>query len=148
MIEAVHIIVGAAIAQNSKNTLFGVTLAFFSHFLFDFIPHIEYPLKKAGKILDTPLSDVIKIGADVLLGFLLIFIFSRDVLLAVAGGFFGMLPDLLTIPFFLFPKNRILKFYYELHTAKIHKLKTKIPLFWRISLQFIAAFLAIYFLAR
>lgn len=135
MILIVHVIFGAAIGSIIKNAYIAIILAFFSHYLLDIIPHIDYPIyiiekKQLGRIL----PDLINVTLDFCLGLLLIVIFSKNQPIIYICGFSSAIPDLLTALYYLKP-NKILAAHYNLH-QKIHFLKhKKISMFWRVASQ-------------
>jgi len=110
MILTVHALVGAAISSQIKITWLGWALAFFSHFVLDFIPHYNYTLKgtafswKSKNFWLLSLKMVIDLAA----GLILIIIFNSqkgNLTNILIGGFFGMLPDAFNAASYLF-KNR------------------------------------------
>ena len=145
MILTPHLLVGAAIATRINLPL-GLVLAFLSHYFLDFFPHLEYSIeniqrKKWKKFF----PDFLKIFLDISFGSFLIFILSENLLLALAVGFFAILPDGLVILGLIFP-NRLLKIHSDFH-QKIHFPKNKkAPLFWGIFSQVLVMLVAIYFL--
>lgn len=148
MIEAIHIAVGAAIAQETGNPVLGMIFAFLSHYVLDFIPHIEYPVSGKRKLKEIPIRDFLKVAADIFIGFSIVLFFAKNLPLALAGGFFGMLPDLITIPSFFFLESKFVRFYSRFHCDIIHAFQTKISSFWRISIQVALIIAAIFFLRR
>lgn len=98
MILTVHILVGAAVTTQIRITWLAWLLAFFSHFLLDFIPHYDYSLKgvELGWKNKKFWWVVFKVALDLALGFILIIIFSqnkRNLINIIVGGFLGILPD-------------------------------------------------------
>jgi hypothetical protein len=148
MLETCHILVGAAIAEKTQNPFLGLFFAFLSHYFIDFIPHEEYSVNGAEKIWKTPLKEILKVAADLSLGFLIVFMLSKNTILALAGGFFAIIPDMLTFLFYIFPKNKLLNIHYDIHVNKIHIFKTKIPFFWRIFTQIAVIVISVFFLLR
>jgi|WetSurMetagenome_2_1015567.scaffolds.fasta_scaffold563341_2 hypothetical protein len=149
MIIACHILVGAAIAQNTHNPALGLLFAFLSHYVLDFIPHEEY-IRSFKELAKKPMGDVFKLIFDFSLAVAIVLIFSENKLLAVAGGLLGASPDIDNL-FFLFPnwaKNRFVKKDEWFHSKKVHYFKyKKIPTVVRILNQAIVAVTALYFLS-
>ena len=119
MVLATHAIAGAAVAQLfPDNPALGFGLALVSHFVLDMIPHWDYHLSSLELPADgnklnrrfhfnnpTFIADLMKIGADGLLGLLAAFIFfypqtSWSLWLLVLGVFGGVLPDWLQFVFY------------------------------------------------
>jgi hypothetical protein len=148
MIETCHILAGAAIAGKTQNPFLGLLFALLSHYLLDFIPHEEYPVNRGEKIWKTPLREMLKAVVDLSFGFLIVFILSKNTALALAGGFFAIIPDALTLFLYIFPENKLLKLHYDFHINKIHVLKTKIPRFWRIVTQITVILVSVFFLLQ
>lgn len=151
MILTVHLLTGAAFATRIQNPLLGLPLAFLSHYFLDFVPHREYiafPKYPLEEKLKAPKTDFFKILIDFLIGILVILILSENKILALAGGFLAILPDLDSI-FFILPsllKNRFFKIHFDFH-LKLHFFENKkVSLFWRIFSQFLVGSISIYFL--
>jgi hypothetical protein len=149
MIIACHILVGAAIAQETHNPGLGLLFAFLSHYVLDFIPHEEY-IKSFKELAKKPVGDVLKLIFDFSLAVAIVLIFSKNKILALSGGLFAALPDIDNI-FFLFPgwaNNRLVKTDAWFHSKKIHYFKNKkIPTIVRILNQAVVAVTALYFLS-
>src|ERR1035437_7872513 len=113
-----HAVVGAAIASAvPTHPVLAFSLGFFSHFLLDAIPHWDYHLSSMSENKENPLDsdmkigksflfDLCKIGADFLLGFVLVFLFfgmsknfSYDLTLFF-GALGAVLPDALQFLYF------------------------------------------------
>lgn len=146
MVLMPHLLVGATIATNIKFLPLALGLAFLSHYLLDSLPHWEYSIKNIQqKLWKKSLPEFLKIFLDISFGSFLVFIISKNLVLAGAGGFFAILPDGLVILGLIFP-NRLLKIHSNFH-QKIHFPKNKkAPLFWGIFSQFLVMLVAIYFL--
>ncbi len=153
MVLTPHLLVGAAIVAKIKFLPLPLTLllAFLSHYFLDSLPHSAYSIKNIQrKNWSKSLPDFLKVFLDIFLGFLLIFIFSKNFFLAGIGGFLAILPDGLIFLGLIFP-NKLLKLYDSLK-RKIHFPENqecenkKIPLFWGILSQVLVMLLAIYFL--
>ena len=95
MLITPHVLLGAALTKRTGSLAWGIPLAFASHFILDAIPNWDVGLTSAGNI-----GIVITDGIIALL--LLIYLSSsmqgrrREKTLLWAGGFFGILPDLLS----------------------------------------------------
>lgn len=161
MLLGPHFLVGAAIAANSPNPFVGFVLAFFSHFLLDRIPHSEYSIDALKQIKTTGIKYCMpifrRVALDIASGLIVLVLAvtlnTHHVLLiqAAIGGFFGILPDGLSMLFFLKRDKglfaSLLKLFYVIH-RRIHFSKEKGPPPFRIGLstQTIAILLALYFL--
>ena len=134
---------GAAIGSYINNIPVAILLAFLSHYLLDFIPHIDYSLKdthKKGWVLFLP--NISKIILDICSGIIIILIFSKNYPIIYICTFFSMLPDSFTVLNNLLP-NKILESHFKLHN-KIHFLKDKkISNFWRILSQILIVIISI-----
>lgn len=148
MIITCHLLFGAAIAQKTQNPALGLFFAFLSHFLLDFIPHQEYGVNFKQKFWKAPLLDFLKVGADFLLGILVISAINKNMILALAGGFAAIIPDVIAVLYFVLPENRIMKIYYDFHGGKIHYFKNKIPALWGILSQVAVISVSIFFLLQ
>lgn len=91
--------------------------------------------------------DFLKVFLDFSFGVLLLFLLSRNFLLALSGGILAISPDGLTFLYSVFPKNNFLNRYYNFHKDKVHFFtKKKIPLFWRTFSQLIVFVLSVFLL--
>jgi hypothetical protein len=148
MIATCHILMGAAIAEKTHNPFLGLFFAFLSHFILDVIPHAEY-LTSSEKSQNKSSGKFLKIFFDGFFALIIILFFSQNKILALAGGFFGGLPDALSFLTSFYPKNIISKKYNTFHIKKLHFLANKkIPLFWRIFSQIFIFFISLYFLSQ
>lgn len=113
MTLATHAVVGAAAASLTPGRpVLGFCLGFASHFLIDAIPHWHYPLPSVTKDDNNQLNndvlvfdknfplDLLKMGADTLLGIALALVFFQaqyPYIFSVAfiGAIAGVLPDAL-----------------------------------------------------
>jgi hypothetical protein len=149
MVLTVHLLTGAAIATKIQPAPLAFLLAFLSHFLLDFIFHRDYPINYIKtRIWRYALIDFTKIGLDLACGTFLIFLFSKNFVLAITGGFLAILPDGLTLLFLVLPKSKILANLYDFHCQKLHYFSKnkRISLFWEILSQIVVSLVAIYFL--
>ncbi len=151
MVLAVHIIVGAAIVGKTKNPLLGLFLAFLSHYIIDFLPHQEYSIINIkNRAWRKSLFDFLKVFIDMTLGFATIILISKNIGLALLGGFLGIVPDGLTLLFLLFPEANVLKKHFNVHRTVFHlpslRLKEKYASLFRISVQVIVSIIALFFL--
>ncbi len=146
MILFCHILVGALIASKIKFIPLVLFLAFLSHYLLDFVPHIEYSIENIKeKRWKNSLTDFLKVLLDIFLGILAISLLFAGKSIIFIGAFFAILSDFLTLLYFIFPSNRFLISHYILH-IKIHSFKLKkISLFWKISGEFLVVFLVFLF---
>lgn len=126
MILTPHLILGAAIAVKFQNPFFGFFFAFLSHYLIDLLPHQEYSILniRNRKWQDAGL-DVLKVTLDISFGLLLLLLLAKNYLIALTGAFFAVLPDGLSLLFFMFPENKLLKGHHNLHQGVIHSLNHK-----------------------
>lgn len=90
-----HVLLGAALAKRTDSLLWGIPLAFASHFMLDAIPNWDVGLTSARNIGIVITDGII---ALLLLRFLSLSRqgICRDQVLLWVGGFFGILPDLLS----------------------------------------------------
>jgi hypothetical protein len=140
---------GAAIGSSVNNIWLAIILAFLSHYLLDFIPHIDYSLKNTDKKGGILRSNILKISIDLFLGIFLIILFSKSSLpigrqaVIYICAFFAILPDGLMVLNNLIPNN-ILEKHLNFHIEKIHFLKNKkIPKFWRFLSEIIVIVISI-----
>ena len=137
MILLVHMLFGAAVGLSINNIYIAIIVAFLSHYFLDLFPHIEYNIKSTRR------NAIIKILTDLCLGFLLVFIFSKNLSIAYVYAIVAIMPDGLTVLGKLLP-NKILATHTYIHTQKVHFLKhKKISTFWRIFSQIMAIVISI-----
>lgn len=154
MVLTPHGIFGAVVAieisRRTTQTALGITLAFFSHFLLDAIPHWDYLTSSLKKIRSFPLAELLKnrnfwqdalsIALDLLTCFLIIiFLFGRspqDFLIALGGAFAAILPDLLQFLHWVFPSfsplSKFKKFHHQFHALKKPKSRA-LGIFWQVT---------------
>ncbi len=152
MILSVHLLVGAAIATRIQNPIWGLPLAFLSHFFLDFLPHREYTTlprdlrKERWKATPTT---ILKIIIDFSIGVSILLILSKNKILALSGGFLAILPDFDSV-ILLFPsllKIPPMRLFFSFHSKPLHFLSNKkISLFWKIFSQIAIFFIAVCFL--
>lgn len=136
MVLVTHGVVGSVIAKVfGLNPLSAFVFGFFSHFLLDSIPHWDYKLSSkniGNNFLDTDMKigrsfvlDIFKVGVDVLLGLIIVFLFfptNSYVFLSVLCGFIGgIAPDFLQFVYFKFRKQPFIliqKFHHSMHSRK------------------------------
>ena len=116
MILSGHILIGAALAIKIQNPILGFLSAFLSHYIADILPVWEYSIKniKKSQWPETH-GEFLKVFLDIIFGFTLFFIFSKDIFLGAIGGFLAMMPDGLTLVLRIFPEIKILKLHQQLH---------------------------------
>jgi len=155
-----HAVVGAALASVvPTHPVLAFGIGFCSHFLVDAIPHRDYHLSSLTTDTKNPMNidmklgksfsyDLCKIGADFLLGFVLVFLFfgigksfSYDLTLffGIAGA---LLPDALYFVYFKFkhePFTSFEKFHIWLNLSE-RKMKNK-PLLGAFSQTFFILFI-------
>jgi len=71
MLATPHILAGAAIGASSRRPWLGISLAFASHFVLDFLPHIDSHGLFGAKIGGPTAGEVISASVDVLVGVVL-----------------------------------------------------------------------------
>ncbi len=145
MILLVHMLFGAAIGASIKNPVLAIILAFLGHYFLDLLPHVEYNIENIkNKNWRSAGYDFFKVFLDFCLGFLIIFLFSKNNLIIYICGFVALIPDGLTLLSYIFP-NKIMAGHDKIHTQKIHYLtnQKKFPIFWRISTQISAIIVSI-----
>lgn len=116
MILTIHALAGAAVANQFHNKLIACILAFLSHFLLDAIPHREYSLEnvKFGFKSQEFLRLAIKILIDLVLGFILIIIFTKErsnLFQNLIGGFCALIPDGLSVLWAMVKNDNLRKFF-------------------------------------
>ena len=137
-----HAAVGATVAALFPSyPAVGLIAAFASHFALDAIPHWDYQLRSYRRDPENPLNndlalngefvvDISKIAFDFVLGLALsVSLFPHIPILAVIGGFAGMLPDALQFAYFKIrrqPLTWLQKFHYSVHSR--HRLSHR-PVF-------------------
>jgi hypothetical protein len=139
---------GAVLGSLMNNIFLGLFLAFLSHYLLDLIPHIDYKVKN---ILEAhwkkSLPEFIKVFSDILVGIILILIFSQNNPTAYLYAFVAILPDFFPYLNALWPNK-----FSEKHNTlnqKIHFLKYKkispgwADIFWRIFSQIAVVIISI-----
>ena len=120
-----HAVAGAAVALAFRaHPALGILAAFASHFPLDAIPHWDHPLYSHKRNSEDPMDDrltfwtkefyrdVLAAGFDGMLGLALIGAFAswytpHHLLLALAGGMAGILPDVLQVVYYAFPHSPI-----------------------------------------
>lgn len=110
MIELAHAATGGLIAYKLGNPLLSIPLALASHFLIDLLPHWNPHLgrekKKFGKIKKETLFVIfLDCFIGLAIGLYLASLVLPDIRRAIfilAGCFFGILPDLIEAPYYLF----------------------------------------------
>lgn len=146
MLATPHALVGALLATKLTNPAIGIPVAFFSHFLFDLVPHWDWgwhPGETISRIIDPTKKRRIFIESalDVIAGFIICFmlfgtkvnpVYLFAMILAAQG------PDWLTIPYWLFQKNF---FPFNIIAAVQHKLQLHARLPWGITNQILAVIL-------
>jgi len=149
MILTPHILVGAAIASQIPN-IWGLILAFLSHFVLDFLPHFEYSIKGIQKSEKKQFfRDIVKVELDFCLGMVIFTFVAMDlspirVIYGLLGIGAAVLPDgLLFLYYFSGGKwfKKLTEFHYWVH-PKRHKIKQKLLLF-TIFTQVLVGMLAI-----
>lgn len=158
-----HAIVGGSIAVLvAPHPVSAFCLGFLSHFILDAIPHYDYQLLSLQKgqkdSLDVDMRlgrlfifDLLRIGADLGIGLLILFMFFGGhpalVLMILAGAFGAVLPDGLQFAYFKLkspPLRALQRFHSFIHAE--HDLKTR-PVFGLFCQALIAfAFISISFL--
>ncbi len=148
MILTTHLLTGAAIVLNIQPLPSTFALAFLSHYFLDFLFHRDYTIEYIrARLWQKAFFDFLRIALDISFGVLLIVILSKNLSIALLGGFIAILPDGLTLLFLIFPKSRLLEKFYNFHCKKVHFFaKKKISLFWEIFSQALVILIAIYFL--
>ncbi len=152
MILFCHILVGAALMAKIQIIPLALVLAFLSHYFLDFIPHWEYSIDNIlEKQWKKAKSEFLKGALDFGLGILLIFIISKNSGIILAGAFFAVLPDGLTLLSLLLP-NKVLTIHDKFHRKLVHYPKkisfkeNKTLFFLGILSQILVSILAIFFL--
>ena len=133
-----HAIVGATLATLIPNhPILGFAVGFGSHFVLDAIPHWDYALSSMEKDEKNPMNDdmtinkyfwkdLLKIGADGVLGLMLSFIllsgiFHQSIFVVFLGAIGAMTPDALQFFYFKWrhePLVSLQKFHRWVHSKK------------------------------
>ncbi len=128
-----HAVIGAIIMSKfPDHPVWGFCLAFGSHFILDAFPHWDYhlssfqenekdPMKNRMPITEKFIGDLLKMGADFVLGAAIAFSFFLNmnpvlILFGIAGG---VLPDFLQFLYFHFQKEPLVtlqRFHIWIHT--------------------------------
>jgi hypothetical protein len=147
MILFVHILIGAVIALNINFLPLGLILAFLSHYILDALPHWDYSIKNIKeRNWRYSLVDFLKVFLDMFFGFLLIFLLSKNFILAFIGGFLGILQDGFNFLTIVFPKKSpsilfsVVNFSKRIHFPE----NKKNPLFLGIFIELSVTIIAIY----
>ena len=125
MLFTTHLLVGAAIGKTAGNPAIGFIIGYISHHIFDYIPHYDPGslLYKEEKEKNTPWKPhtYFMVILDVALGMgtlTIIGLNSSEAANLIAGGFGGVLPDLIdNVPIAkeLFRKTKFGKKFHQLH---------------------------------
>ncbi len=102
MTATAHALIGASLALKISNPLIGFPLAIISHIIADLVPHWDAATNHRKK---SALRLKIEAAADVILGFILVFIFFRNLvnpMYLYAMVIAAQLPDWLETPAFMF----------------------------------------------
>lgn len=146
MMATPHALVGALLATKLQNPAIGIPVAFFSHFLFDLVPHWDWgwhPGETVSRILDPTKKRRIFIEStiDVMVGFILCYalfgnrldpVYLFAMIIAAQG------PDWLTIPYWLFRKSF---FPFNIVVAIQHHMQLHARLPWGVLNQALAVVL-------
>jgi len=114
MLETPHVALGTAIAMKVGNPYLALPLAFASHFLLDKVPHwnphtYTEAVNKGKLQNDTVRFALSDIALSAILGVGLASTALPDyttALIILAGGFLGVMPDVVKYPFFLVKSTR------------------------------------------
>lgn len=135
MILTIHSVVAAATANQIAIPWIAWLAAFISHFILDAIPHREYSLENAKYGWKNKKFWIlaIKVAIDLIAGFIFIIVFTHDrsnLFKNIVAGFIGLIPDGLTILYYITKKNSLNQF---LSGQFIHgALSFPIHSFWNI----------------
>lgn len=165
MILVTHGIIGVAASRIfTANPIWAFGIGFISHFLFDMIPHWEYPIRSAQRdlhnpktIQDMPLGrnfflDVSRFGFDALAGVILpILIFDAGLenpWPLVWGAVGGILPDPLQFAYFKirrWPLTWLQKFHVWIHANISLQNRPFIGIPFQLAIIFAAVGISFYF---
>jgi len=147
MLLTPHILTGAVIITKVQNPILGLILAFLSHYFLDLFPQKEYSISNIkGRNWKSSLLDFLKVFSDIFLGLVAIFLITDYSCLILIAVFLSILPDGFSFLYFVFPKNRLLKKHWKLHTAINLIWDNKISPSWGVFSQVIVSLTAIIFL--
>lgn len=127
-----HAVVGGAVAAIfPSHPIIAFVAGFASHFILDAIPHWDYKLLSKYSNPDSIktgmdfyfLLDLLRVGSDAFIGFILLFIFWNTDLITLwqvvlLGAIGGMLPDFLQFVYMRFPHQPMIavqKFHNFMH---------------------------------
>lgn len=133
-----HAVAGAVAASFfPKNPVSAFIFGFLSHFVLDAIPHWHYPLRSHTRHPENPLAedmpwgrrlffDLLKISADFLIGFSLVFLLFKPLgqpinWVILLGAISGMTPDALQFVYWKIRKEPLIslqKFHIWMHAEK------------------------------
>lgn len=147
MLLFVHILVGAILALKINFVPLALILIILSHYILDFLPHIEYSIINIQqKNWKKSWQDFLKISLDLTLGSILLILIckklSLKISLALIGGIVAILPDFLTWLYLISP-NKLLQTQYNFQ-RKLHLLKNKVSIFWKLIFSIIVVLLTIF----
>ena len=132
MTATAHALTGAAIISRFPN-LFGLFLAFLSHFPLDFIPHWD---TFTNSRRHSKTFCFITTTFDVLLGLFLVYHFFSKLVplpLLFAASFFAQLPDWFAAPYYFFKINLLpFRFFFFFHRKFHHRLDLPLRLLTQI----------------
>ncbi len=151
MILTPHILIGAAIASKIPN-VWGLILAFLSHFVLDAIPHLEYSIKGIKRFERRQFfRSLAKVELDFCLGVMIFAFVATDlssvrVIYGLLGIVAAVLPDGLMFFYYVSGGKWLKNFgrfhHFVHHKGRKHKIKQKIS-FLRVFSQVLTAVLAI-----
>jgi hypothetical protein len=153
VLETPHIIVASAIAAKTGNPYLALSLAFFSHFVLDEVPHWNpHITTKEGnvKVIDPKSMKIIVVDSTLALitGLSIALSYFPDikkVALVIACSFLAALPDLVEAPYiFLNYKKEYLRKW--LFFQKKHQFNTNI--IWGLSTQIITIITAFWWMGQ
>jgi len=148
MIFVFHILFGLLIAYKMENLAIACFLALLSHYLLDFVPHMEYLVPNIEKKdWKNSKKDFLKIIIDLLLGAVLIttvqYLTNINYLNIILVLFFAVLPDILIFLNFIFSEKKFLKYHSKFHKIIHFPKDKKISKIWRILIQTAAAIILV-----
>lgn len=120
MILSTHFIAGAAAASFSDSPIVLIAVPLILHFVMDAVPHWEYVEDESELKHKIPQIAIDLFSGPILIILALLLLGNLNLKLLIwlfIGGFFGMLPDGLSLLYFIFPKNKLLKKFFSLHMA-------------------------------
>ncbi len=137
MLITPHFLLGAVLAKKMDSLVLGLPLAYVSHFVLDFIPNWDVGL--------TSVRNICIIAIDGIIAILMINLLSasfgrtrRVRMLLWTGGFFGLLPDILS------QGTKVLGFHGFIPLESLHQgIQKNAQIYWSLPAQILLSYLLV-----